>query len=457
MNKFLLLVGIFISMNVVAQDSLNMEVLYNWFDDDLPASFGHNNTYNEIWGYTDGTLEYAIIGTTMGTHIFDVTNPESATLLHFIEGAFTGGNVVHRDYHDYQGYLYIVCDEGASTLQIVDLSNLPGSIDIVYDSSDLFTRSHNIFIDEAKGILYVCGGSSQLDLYDLEDPTSPEFLIDCDEDVSGWEASAGYIHDIYVEDGIAFCNAGGDGLYIVDFNDVNNVQFLGSLTDYPESGYNHSGWLHEDGDIYALADETHGTRIKILDVSDPTDIEVLSFIGTDIDDNSIPHNLIFKGDYLHVSYYFDGYYIFDVSDPENPVVSAFYDTSVVPHSSGYKGLWGIYPYLPSGNLLASDMQEGLFVLSDDGPNNLSETEEASPVMVYPNPLIDGQALYIQGLNNVEQDVRISITNNVGVLVYSKQVQINNSVLEIQVPELASGVYLMTLSNSDWSSTSKLVK
>ena len=44
----------------------------------------------------------------------------------------------HRDYHDYQAYLYAVSDEGASSLQIIDMSTLPDSVSLVYDSSDLF-------------------------------------------------------------------------------------------------------------------------------------------------------------------------------------------------------------------------------------------------------------------------------------------------------------------------------
>ena len=44
--------------------------------------------------------------------------------------------------------IYIVCDEGnSSTLQIIDISNLPNSVTTVYDSDSLFQKSHNIFID----------------------------------------------------------------------------------------------------------------------------------------------------------------------------------------------------------------------------------------------------------------------------------------------------------------------
>ena len=49
-----------------------------------------------------------------------------------------------------------VCDEGPSSLQIMDLSFLPDSVSVIYDDDSLITRSHNIFIDTAYSKLYSC-------------------------------------------------------------------------------------------------------------------------------------------------------------------------------------------------------------------------------------------------------------------------------------------------------------
>ena len=86
----------------------------------------------------------------VGTHFFDVTDPQNSKKF-ICSGLYTGFGVIHRDYHDYNGYLYAVCDEGnSSTLQIIDVSNLPNSVTTVYDSDSLFQKSHNIFIDRHK-------------------------------------------------------------------------------------------------------------------------------------------------------------------------------------------------------------------------------------------------------------------------------------------------------------------
>ena len=56
---------------------------------------------------------------------------------------------------------------------------------------------------------------------------------------------------------------------------MSNVQSIGSLTSYAQQGYNHSGWLHPSGDYYALADENHGFDVKILDVTNFSNITLI--------------------------------------------------------------------------------------------------------------------------------------------------------------------------------------
>ena len=165
-----------------------------------------------------------------------MTEPYNSYLVASIDGGSTSSQVVHRDFHTYNGYLYAVADEmNSSTLQIIDISNLPNSFNVVYDTNDMITRSHNIFIDEEHGIMYSCGGklngsSNALALISLEDPENPVLLTQYND--------YGTIHDIYVRDNIGYLNAGNNGLHIVDFSDFNSPLTLGSLTNYPYQGYN---------------------------------------------------------------------------------------------------------------------------------------------------------------------------------------------------------------------------
>ena len=148
MKKLLfILTFMFVLINSQAQQTATL--LYHWQDTTLlDSGTPHYNTYNECWGVVVNEREFAIIGSTAGTHFFDITDPVNSSEVAFVAGAYTGIGVIHRDYHDFEGYLYAVCDEGnTSTLQIIDISNLPSSVNTVYDSNALITKSHNIYID----------------------------------------------------------------------------------------------------------------------------------------------------------------------------------------------------------------------------------------------------------------------------------------------------------------------
>jgi hypothetical protein len=67
-------------------------------------------------------------------------------------------------------------------------------------------------------------------------------------------------------------------------------------------------------------------------------------------------------DYAVTSWYKDGVVIIDAHKPDNLVVVGWYDTSPLS-GGGFDGAWGVYPFLPSGNLVVSDISEGLYVLT----------------------------------------------------------------------------------------------
>ncbi|PCJ28376.1 MAG: hypothetical protein COA97_01740 [Flavobacteriales bacterium] len=459
MRNLIVIILLLFTVVTNAQTSLNMSLAYQWNDSSLPSSFAHDNTYNEIWGYEKNGREYAIIGTTVGTHIFDITDVNNVDTVDFIPGRVQGGQIIHRDYDTYQDYLYIVCDEGASSLQIADLTFLPDSAPLVYDDNALIIKSHNIFIDTASGLLYTCAGETNLGNNDLSiyslagNPTNPQFLLNCSNDVPFWNSTIGNVHDIYVRNDTAYCNAGMNGLFVVDFTNISNAQLIGSLTNYVQQDYNHSGWLHSSGSYYALADEDHGKDVKIIDVSDLSNMTVIDTIGSNVVQSlSIPHNLIFYGDNLYMSYYFDGVYVFNTSDVNNISLAGYYDTSTRPHQDGvYQGCWGVYPFLPSGKILASDMQEGLFVFDVTFPTGVNENEFTSEFafIVYPNPT---SSVITITTTLFENSVSFSIIDINGKVV--KEGQLTRAQTSLNVDNLSTGVYSLTLIQQNGKVTSK---
>ena len=414
---------------VFSQDSQNVELLFHWDEDTLVGSQIFDNTYNEIWGIVHDQREYAIIGSTAGTHFFDVTTTQDIHEVAFVAGKVQGPEIIHRDYHDFKNYLYAVSDEGESSLQIIDFSTLPDSVSLVYDSSELFERSHNIFIDTATAKMYTTNG----DIYSVENPTNPSFL---------YTTPLLSCHDVYVQNDTAFINGGYDGFFIVDFSQTTienqTHELLGSLISYPDQGYNHSGWITSDGKYYVMADETWGMRMKMLDISDFSNIEVVSLFGSNVDSNSIPHNQIIKDDYLYTAYYHDGLYVHDISNPMSPVLVAYFDTFLPNHHNSYMGAWGVYPFLPSGKILLSDMQTGLYIFDVDYNNAIISNVELNKngSTIFPNPATNN----ITVTNSHQSITHIQIIDASGRCVYQTS-QVDNY-HHIDLSSFSKGLYFV---------------
>jgi choice-of-anchor B domain-containing protein len=432
----------------------------------LPGSSNYDNTYNEVWGHAVNGKEYAIIGSTMGTHFIDVTNPANPTEAFFVEGGSAGGQIVHRDYREYQGYLYAVSNEGSSsTLQIIDMSDLPNSLEVVYDSDALIIKAHNIFIDKAKARLYALAvrtpnSFGAMSIYDLSNPIAPALLA-FHNTLDGNTVT--FVNDAYVKNHIAYLNCGNDGVFVLDFTNASSPLLLGSITDYLLSGYNHSGYLTEDESYYYFSDESNGTGLKAVDVSNLSDLSVNLYFnaGAQGTNNSIPHYKVIAGNYLYVSYYYDGLQVFDISNPANPVHAMYYDTSTEPNMNSYKGAWGVYPFLPSGNILVSDMQNGLFILGavDFRVSINTEVLDGSILLdIFPQPTTAELHVRIQ-LDKATWNVQLQLFDLMGRNMYNAAHDLTSGQNDITIDNLhalPAGAYLLKVQGDDWQLTERVL-
>lgn len=317
----------------------------------------YSDDLNDIWGYVDGSTEYALVGTTDGTSIVDISNPASPVEVQFIDGV----NSVWRDMKTWGQYAYTVNESGGG-LQIINLSALPGSApasnwsggSIPGGGSLSFSTAHNLFIDE-NGVGYIVGanyGSGGAIMVDLDaNPTNPPIL---------GVYNANYCHDIYVRNDIMYTAEIYTGRFgIVDISNKANPVVL--ATQSTPNTFTHNVWLSDDGNTLYTTDETNGAGVASYDISDVTDIDYLDIVYSS-QSGAVPHNTFVLGDYLITSHYKDGVTIIDASNPATMVETGYYDTSPLS-GGGFDGCWGVYPYLPSGNIIASDQQEGLFILS----------------------------------------------------------------------------------------------
>ena len=85
-------------------------------------------------------------------------------------------------------------------------------------------------------------------------------------------------------------------------------------------------------------DENHGYDVKILDVSDFSNISVISTFNSNVNSQSMAHNGIIKNNMLFIAYYHDGLRVFDISNPFNPIQTWMYDTYSPNSHASYKGV-----------------------------------------------------------------------------------------------------------------------
>lgn len=366
---------------------------------------------NDIWGFVDlnNDREYALIGVSNGTVIVDVTDAENPSEVGWIRGATTTWRDVKvYQYHDgteYKAYAY-VSSEAVQGLQIIDLNDLPNSVNELTSITSDFRTAHNVYIanvDYASGLalegmspyLYVAGSDRSGGVfltYDLASPESPALIAQGDQ---------GYIHDgtslVITDARTASCAGAVNPCELfVDFNentvdiwDMSNKNSpnIISSTPYQQSGYTHSGWWSSDKNTIFIQDELDevdfgfNTRMRALDISNLDNPRIVgTFTGTT---KAIDHNGFTLGDYYYMSNYRRGLTVIDVSDVRNMKEVAFFDTFAVPeaNTANFNGAWGAYPYLPSGNILVSDIEYGLWVLrlnENDGELPQVEPEPSTP-------------------------------------------------------------------------------
>lgn len=320
----------------------------------------HNSNLSNLWGYADEEgNEYALVGVNGsssgpgGFSVVDLSDPADPQEIFFLEGPES----IWREVKVWGDHAYITTEAENGGLTIVDLSPLPQSnalpSTVWFDPA--WDTSHSLFIDE-NGRLYIHGaneGAGGVIMYDLtNDPMSPVRVGEFDQ----W-----YVHDSFARGDTLYAAHILNGFFsIVDVSDPANPVLLGQQNT--PSDFTHNTWLDASGRYLYTTDERPDSYVASYDVSDPSDIQFMGRLRSDPGSGAVPHNTYWlPGDHVVQSYYTYGVTIYDTSDPANMVEVGHYDTSPIS-GGGFFGAWGVYPFLPSGRLLVSDIEEGLFIL-----------------------------------------------------------------------------------------------
>lgn len=452
-NRLTLLVLFIISVfeSKAQFDFQNINYLSNFTDPSVVAESVYGIKYQSCWGWVDplSGKEYGILGSTAGTYIIDVSDPANPVQKDYIP--HRQNDCIWHEYKTYQNYLYIISDDsGPNSLQIADLSYLPDSVYVVYDSTDIFVRAHTLFVDGDK--LYVASvktntSVSSMSVYSLSNPAHPTLLRSLNQDYPFINA----VHDMYVMHDTVFASCGYDGLFIFKYDSMSNTfSQLGSLQD-ASNIYNHSSFISNDRTTLYMCEEVpDGQKVKIVDVTNITSPALVDTFYSNL--GATPHNPYVMGNYLIVAYYQDGVYVYDITSPQSPVLLGYFDT--YPNNPPgtypwppYAGAWGAYTDLPSGLLLVSDMQLGLFCLDISGLSGVSAPANI-PIHVFPNP-VSGR-LTIEGIKNST----IELIDETGRLCFATKMI--NGQMNIDVTKVSKGIYVLKVADKDRLSVKKVV-
>lgn len=345
--------------------------LYSWLPLGLLAPGA--DSANTCWGYTSPSgREYAIIGVSTGTVFVEVTDPGDAQVV----AVLAGPTSVWRDMKVFGTRCYAV-SEGGGGIQVFDLSLIDsGTVSQVGSVTTGGTQStHTIFINEESGYLYRCGGGNTpvmgLRIYDLNaDPVNPPL-------VGQWNNR--YVHETQVvnwttgpfagrEVAFAFANdSSGGGTPRVEILDVTNKASITSIAaaSYGNAEFCHQGWLSTDRKYLFVDDELDESAFSIFSRTRVIDVQNLAApfeAGTfESGAPSIDHNQYTVGNMLFQSNYRSGLRVFDATNPLSPTQIAYFDTFPNSNSANFNGLWNNYPFFPSGTVIGSDIERGLFV------------------------------------------------------------------------------------------------
>lgn len=339
----------------------------------LLANINNRTTpYAAVWGYEDPKdgREYAIIGTFDGTSFIDITDPYNIHEVGFVPSTSPGNsNNSWREMKTYSHYAYLVSEVPNSGVQIVDLQYLPDSVR--YVKKFLFTGySDSHSISQEGPYLYLNGSNSGIG----NGITVLDLTVDPETPIKRGSYNVDYVHDCRVKnDTIYAANIYVSKVSIISAVNKNSLSLITSFINQPNSGP-HNTAVTDDSKYILVTDEIGNSprQLKIWNREDIGDITyVTGWQPTGIT-TAIVHNVEVYGNYALVAHYRAGVRLVDITNKSAPSEVAWYDTYPASNSGSYSGCWGVYMF-PSGKIIASDMQTGLYVLKT--PFNITMTVE----------------------------------------------------------------------------------
>ena len=335
--------------------------------------------------------DYGVSGTFFDgkAYFWDVSDPTNITKVDSIK---VDARIVNDVKVSKDSKICVITKEGASNRKngfvILDISN-PSDVKILSEYTDGLTGGvHNVFIDNNHVYaLNAFGNPAKFEVVNIEDPKNPK-------GVGKFELELGSaIHDIWIEDGIAYTSNWKDGLYIID---VGNGLAGGSpsnpvaVANYKyKTGANHAAFpfkskstgkfyvvlgdeIFPEGVDFFAANETTGFLhfVDFTDLKNPKEVARYELPGYG------SHNFWIEDDVVYAGMYNGGVRVIDVSGEllgdlykQGREIAAFKTGSPNGFIPNNTMTWGSQYF--KGHIFYSDFNAGIGALKllDTKPDN----------------------------------------------------------------------------------------
>jgi hypothetical protein len=335
----------------------------------------HANPYNTyqsyagVWG--DGNYAYIASERRNGVLIYDITNPNAPVLASY----YAPSNSLDMEDVKVANGIGFFADNMGSGLHIVDVSDPtnPRLLSQITSANGGYDNTHKVTIwQNYVFIAQNLTAPALIKVFDVTNPAIPVLKTTITATDPQW------INDIDIQTNTAgetlMYTAGWGGK--CDIWDITNIAtanpvLLGSFSSGIDGS---SASATADGNYLAYTTKNpNGTSfLTIYNISNPASVTVASTVtmtALGIDAVS-PHDPKIMGNLLYVSWYQAGTLIFDITNPNSPVLVGSYDTWPGAVNAGQlDGDWGVYPYLGQDRVLLSDRKTGLYIIDATGVNS----------------------------------------------------------------------------------------
>ncbi|HEU5262382.1 MAG TPA: Ig-like domain-containing protein [Gemmatimonadales bacterium] len=309
-------------------------------------------------------------------YIYDVTNAASPVLTDSVKvDARVINDVTITPDHRYA----VMTREGASSrkngIVILDTSD-PGHPKAFSEYTETVTGGvHNAWT-EGYYVFATDDATGSLRVIDIHDPKAPKEVARWQVDRPGGRA----LHDVIVQDGLAYLSYGYDGLVVLDVGagirggSPTSPTFVTQYKDFQGEFWTHTAWRYKNYVI--VGDELFPPSFgpdqpefpygyfHIVDVSDwdhPREVARYEI------PNGGSHNVWMEGDILYVGYYQGGLRAIDLSGElrgdlvaQGRELAAYYPIDVKGKIPNWPFVWG--PQVHNGLVYASDFNAGLWIV-----------------------------------------------------------------------------------------------